>query len=362
MQFFNLFHKEPLTDIDSFLQSAHSEKWDYMKAINIKQQHLQQATHEQLMDNPVDIANGVVKVEMLFGHSFFDVFNNLIIKHHDDGEIRLMFYSDVFSLDTIMTFYDRVKSNLGLGIIYNPKFSSFKEVDKVRQLTKGTYNTKSDEILQSWYKQPFSFTLNYKIEPLRQLMFIVSNKSQKSQDFSQRNIGTLIKLLKHSPYEFFEETEIDAEPFFEEEKIKFIDYTFKLDPPEFKVFDQAKIRIFGIEKDLSNNKSMLVTYVSNDTIDTSTMIEICNKLVKIYGPDDAGYSELRPHEIDRLNDNEYWTGRSWFMNRNHQLQNFKDPNQNTLYWVSFTSNPEEGTTLSILGYDDMLAYQQKIDS
>jgi len=103
-------------------------------------------------------------------------------------------------------------------------------------------------------------------------------------------------------------------------------------------------------------KSLLVTYQTEKKVDAVTVIRIVDELVKIYGADDSGYAELRPHEIDIIEQDPYWSGRSWFINKDHGLQDMNDQNQQTLYWVNLALNPEDGLFLSVLGYDAMREY------
>jgi hypothetical protein len=358
--FSKLFKRNDPSQLDSFLDSTTAETWDYLDALQLKPGQLHQATHEQLMDNPSDVAIGVNKVEVVSGRYFFELFGSLIIKHHDDGEVRLMFNNTISDSAKVLALYEQLKGHLGGGIHYEPKFASFHDPAKVAAVAGGKYDGHADGLLHFWQKGRFGFTLNYKIDPLRQLVFIVTFDPEKVPDTQVRESGTLIGLLKHDIHEVFIRQEISATPVSENGQVKFIDYTFRITPPELGLFELIQVRIFGTEKTMANVKSLLVTYQTRRKPESSAVIRLVDQLVKIYGMDGSGYAEMRPHEIDMVDEDPYWTGRSWLINQDHGLQDMDDPRQQTLYWINLTLNPEDGLNLSVLGFDDMQAYQQRL--
>jgi hypothetical protein len=169
--------------------------------------------------------------------------------------------------------------------------------------------------------------------------------------------GTLLQLLQHNITELFGTEENFSIPFIENGEVKFTDYVFHVDPPELRIFNIVKIRVLGTERSLTNVKSLLVNYQTDNTWEIRDVILLVDALLKIYGPDDTGYAELQPHEIDNIEQESYWTGRSWLINQDHGLQDLGDTSRQTLYWINLNMNPEDGLNLSILGFDHMEAYQ-----
>lgn len=355
--FENLFNRSQPVTLDSFLNSTGSTTWDYLAILRLKASQLHQATHEQIMDNPGDVAIGVNRVEVVLGQQFFGLFGSLVIKHLDNGAIYLMFNDDITDSGKIISLFEQLKSHLGGGVHYEPKFASFNNPAKVISLVNGKFDSTADELLHVWLKGRFSFTLNYKIEPFRQLLFKITYNAEKLPDTQIREKGTLLDLLTHDIFEVFNRPEDEATPVLENGLVKFVDYTFHVNPSELGLFELIEIRIFGTEKSMAKVKSLLVTYKTKHKPRSPEVIQLVDRLVKIYGPDGSGYAEMQPHEIDMVDEDPYWTGRSWFINQYHGLQDMNDLGQRTLYWICLALNPEDGLNLSVLGFDDMIAYQ-----
>ncbi|MCQ6960113.1 hypothetical protein [Mucilaginibacter aquariorum] len=325
--------------------------------LQIKAHQLHRATQQQILDNPGDVAIGVNQVEVVLGHTFFNLFGSLVIKHHDDGELRLMFNQTSFDADQVAALYWELKTHFGQGIHHQPNFSSFEDLQKIRSIAQKKYDGPNDEIWHYWSAGRFGFVLNYKIEPLGQLLFSVTNRPEKVADVKIRDKGTLLQLLQHNITELFGTEENFSIPIIENGEVKFTDYVFHVDPPELRIFNTVKIRVLGTERSLTNVKSLLVNYQTDNTWEIRDVILLVDALLKIYGPDDTGYAELQPHEIDNIEQESYWTGRSWLINQDHGLQDLGDTSQQTLYWINLNMNPEDGLNLSILGFDHMEAYQ-----
>jgi|GEM_PF-1272612 hypothetical protein len=347
------------TRIDEFLQSTFQQSWNYLEELSLAEADLQKATFEQILDNQADVDEGVNQVKMKFDTVFFNLFPKLIIKHRGDGSFQLMFYTETHQPEDIAQFYNNLKSTLGKGFFADHKFSSFEDRERIVNLSKGKFDSPKDEILHLWNHGRFTFTLNYQLEPLRQFLFIVNLAAERLPDHKPRTKGTILNALTHDIREIISRTPQKTEPFYENEEIKFVDYTFELNPPELGLFEQARIRIFDPEKRIHENIQTHITYYSKYEIDTSKTIIFCDALSKIYGKDNYGSTELKSHELDFLDDSEFWTGRSWLFNTSHCLQDLEDETQNTLYGVTITANPDEdGLCLHILVFNKMMDYQE----
>ncbi|HEY4327171.1 MAG TPA: hypothetical protein VGN20_24500 [Mucilaginibacter sp.] len=352
------FSRRNKTEINTFLRSTFQDDWNYLDALGLNKNELEEVPFEQILNNPDDLVDGVTKVELKLRTRFFDLFEHLIIKHRCEGDISLMFFADVHQSAAILSFYHILKTNLGGGFIKESKFSSFDEANKVEKLAEGKFEKETDEIMHTWLNGNIATTLNYKLNPLRQLLFLVRIRPERFPDCEVRGNGTILNILQHSINEVVSRDEIENEPFYEDAKIKFVDYSFHLDPPELEIFEEMRIRIFDQNKCLDENVQTHVTYYSKYEIETASIIKLCDQIAKLYGSDNYGDSELQPHELDLVDDSDFWAGRSWLFNTAHGILDLNDPEQSMLYGITITANPDEdGLSLHILNYNKMLDFQ-----
>lgn len=350
------------TSIDNFINSTVLDGWNYINALGLDKEKVLTATHDQILDNPNDVVDGVVHVEVVLNTVFFGIFDSLIVKYRDNQSVQLMFYTTIDDAQTVLSFFQQLRTTLGGGILADHKFSSFNESDKVDQLTRGEFEYESDELMHLWHSGDFSFTLNYRIDPLRQFLFIVQYNPRGNTDRLIRTNGTLLNILGHDLTTVLQQEELESEPKLEQDKIKFVDYTFVLSPSELGVFDEIKIRVFDESREINENIQTHVTYYSKYEVDTSKAIILCDKIIAIYGRDNYGDAELQPHELDMLENSETWTGRTWWLNKAHGLYDLNDPNQNLLYEIRLGSDDDVGFSLHVLCFDKMLEYHKLMNS
>jgi hypothetical protein len=162
------------TILGDYILSTFMNDWDYLGSLKMNSQQVNQVPLETLLENPMDVALGVTKVETKFGTLFFDIFDKLVIKHFSDGSVTLMFHTEIKNPNKPLNFYQSLKAELGGGYHYAPKFSTFEMTEKVIALAKGKYDDEHDEILHFWNTGDFGFTLDFKLDPFRQLLFSVS--------------------------------------------------------------------------------------------------------------------------------------------------------------------------------------------
>jgi hypothetical protein len=205
--------------------------------------------------------------------------------------------------------------------------------------------------------EKFSFTLNFKLDPLRRLLFNVIFKPLKEIDRSVRIRGTIVPLLKHRINEVLMQTPLKTEPRYEQGHIIFTDYFYQLNPPEFGVFDEVEIKLNGESQQILPNTHSNVTYYSKYEISTKHVIKLVDQIVKIYGKDDYADAELLPHEVDLIENSEFWTGRNWLINQHHALQVLDNPLEYTIYQLSIRADPnDKGLNLTITGFNTLLEY------
>lgn len=267
-----------------------------------------------------------------------------------------MFYTDMHQPAPVLEFYRALRSNLGGGILADHKFSSFNEENKVKALSQGYFSSSDDELMHLWNHENFNFTLNYRVDPLKQFLFIVTFSPEKKPDTAPRINGTILSVLNHNIPHLLAQKAVKEQVTKESGVVKFIDYTFALDPPEFGTFEEVRIRVFSEVKQIDQDIQTHVTYYSKYEIDTSKIIILCDNLAHVYGKDNYGDKEIMPHELDMLDGSELWTGRSWLFNTSHAIQDLSDKTQSTLYGVTITLTPDDGLCLHILAFNKMMDY------
>jgi hypothetical protein len=183
-----------------------------------------------------------------------------------------MFFAEVRQSAPVLAFYAVLKASLGGGIVKESRFSSFNQTAKVQSLAAGKFETEKDEIVHTWLNDNITITLNYKLSPLRQFLLLVGIKPEKQPDLQFRNKGTILNILQHDIREIVKQTEIKAETTYADEQVKFVDYTFNLDPPELGIFEQMRIRIFDKNKRIDEQIQTHVTYYSKYEVDISAFV------------------------------------------------------------------------------------------
>lgn len=352
----------PSPTIADLIHSTFLENWPYQETLQIKPSQLLEASYDMILSNPGDVAIGVNRVQVVINHNFFNAFDCLVIKHFTSGQTTLMFNAQINRAETVVDIYNQLKDILGNGWTFEPKFSIFSELKKIISLARGEYEEPSDEILQVWNIGEFNVLLNYKLDPLSQLLLSISQRSKKEPDQYVRVNGTLLNLLKFSAEEVIAMPEVKHEVMEENGAVKYIDYTIQLDEPEMSLFDRVRLRVFNAEKKLDLSVQMHISYFSEFEMNASQVINLVNLVAGIYGADNSGMWEIEPHEIDQVEADEMWLGRSWTFNRAHKIYDHDDPGQSILYQVSITGNPDQdGIILHILAYDQMINFQEMLN-
>lgn len=350
------------TNLEDFIFATFTDDWHYLNSLHLHLRQVDQIPYERIFnDNPMDVADGVSRVETKFGMLFFDLFDNLVIKHYHDGAVKLMFYTEIKNPNKPLNFYRQLKEQLGGGWTYEQKFATFGMTEKVISLSKGKYESPKDEVLHVWNHGDFSFTLNFQLNPLRRLLFLVSRRVQKEIDRSVRAKGTLLPLLKNGINEVLSGQPEREEPHSEQGKIKFTDYYYRLKEPEFGIFELAEFKVFATHRFIGPKVHSVVTYYSRYEINTDRVVTLVDQLVAIYGTDDYGYRELALHEVDMIEHSESWTGRSWLINQHHALQNLSEPSETTVYQITLilTNNDDpddKGLHLTVNGFNTLMEY------
>lgn len=355
--FSRFFKRNNPTSLNTFLKEVFHNQKDPYDVLNLNNEKFENATLDQILDNPGDVADGVNAVEMDFSTTYFNHFRALVIKHQADGIIRWMFYDTIDNATTILNIFAELKSTLGEGFIQDEKFATFYQVDKVSALSCGRWHIANDEILHLWQKQKVTVLLNYQLQPLRRLLLSFTIHPEKIKSTVIRNKGTLIELMQQDLRLLLIETELNAITTEERGTIKFIDYTYELIPEELNYFNRVDIRLFSLTKFIDKEVHTNVTYWSTLAFEVQDVILLVDQLCRLNGPDNHGDEEMKPYEIDLVENKEFWTGRSWDFNESHALINYDDKDQRYLYNFRLDYDPDNlGLKISIIGYNKMLQH------
>lgn len=272
----------------------------------------------------------------------------------------LVFNDIVTDSSYVLGLFKQLVDLLGHGYHDEQRTLSFHDHDKVQALSKGRLNAPDDVIGHAWTHGDFGFSFSYRTKVEGELVFSVTQTPIKSIDLSPRVNGTMIDILRYSIVEIVEMQEISSMPYHENSEIKYVDYTFQLEPPELEIFDRVRVRIFNSEKRIDSGQ-FRVTYFSRFEVDTADVISVCDKVLKIYGADSQGSLEILPYEVDMIDATIFWTGRNWWINKAHGLKDFANDADIMSYWLYLILSPDEdGFSLHIVGYDNMLVHQKKI--
>lgn len=316
-----------------------------------------QATQEELLANPEDIGDGVIAVRKKFDTLFFDMFDGMLIKQHDDGTARYFFYTTTQDANFVIKLSSLLFQKFGVGHYDSNKFSPFTETEKISRLARGKYITPKDAFAQAWMAEKYTVSMSYLISPLRQLMLLVTEKLEREPDLAVRNKGTIADLLKLDLQQVFTQPPLDKQQEIKDGQLKFTDYYFRLSEPELRIFDVLKVRILGQDPTYSPQADVSLFFSTSDVVAFEQILPIVERLIRMYGPDLAGSNQLESYEIEDLQQGKYWMGRTWMLNEQHGMYDPSAEGQKTVYivWLALDEN-DNGFTLDIDGYNKMLDF------
>lgn len=323
---------------------------DVTKSLKVSPKKFQKIDYENLMvSNPGLISEGVT--EVLIGKNagkFFNLYNHLEVwKYQDKTKYRFIVVTN--DLNLIKDAYNSL-GFLGKGLYDNERFTSFFDEKELTQIAAGSYQ---GEAFHTWVGalDNCTITLHYLGTPEYQLTLILSVKDPKSPDTTVRDRGTIKNLLTTDFSQLSAENAHKKQVELDDNgNIVFTDYTFLLQHKELSVFDTAVVRIFGESPIINSSADMNLFLKDSSTPELAKIIQLVDKLTKIYGPDNHGSGVLEPHEIENLENRELWLGRRWDLNTSHAI--WHNDTADMLYTVNLSfDDEEEALSLDILGYN-----------
>ena len=273
------------TQLKDFIAAIKKGERDFLETLKLNESDFHDASFDELLSNTDDVLVGVNRVQKNFNKKIFNIFNNTLIKHHDNGDIKFIFYTTTNDGNKVYDFATTLFNEFGQGIFDDRRFTPFTNKQKINNLSQGTYFHQSDEIVHSWFYENISFLLQYKISPLQQFSFMVTIGAPKQYDFTIRRKGTILDLLSFDIHTLLNTEFLDLNEEIENDQIKFINYTYTLDEKEFNIFDTIMIRIFDSVRSFRKKVQTHVTFFSQIPIQSDAKIRVVEKLISVYGID-----------------------------------------------------------------------------
>ena len=352
------FNKKIRTTLTEFLTELKLGNENVLKIIGLNESSFRTESYEQILENPADIASGVIGVKTKFNIKAFYVFNNILLKEHDNGDLKHIFYTTTRDYEKINSIAETIYSVLGTGYFDAELPTSFKDKQKLSNLTKGISESTDDEIMNLWMIDNITILLQYKSNPNYEFSLFVTKNTEKEVDRTSRRSGNITELLITDISNLFLEQENSrTENIDDDGNISYVKYYYELNPFEFGAFNTLEIQQGGKEKDHSFQKGTNLTFTSSEDISLVSMVEILEKLIKMYGADNGGTEELEMYELDMLENRQNWTGRSWGFNEVHGIYDVDNPNEQPSYsvWLNYDEY-DSGFTLTILSYNQLKEY------
>ena len=352
------FTKKIKTALPEFISKLNSGKDNVLEILDLKESDFKRLSYDQIIENPADMASGVVGVKAKFNIKAFGIFDSLLIKELDNRDIKYIFHTTTKDYNKINEIADTIHSILGESYCNTEIHSSFTEKDKVLNLTRGSYNSLADELVDVWLIEDITILLQYRIDPKFEFSLFVTKSLPKKINRETRKNWTIAKYLKNDFSTIFSEQEdYKLEVLSDDGTVASTKYYYHLDSRELNIFNRLEIQQGGSQKDFSFQKPTNLTFTSFEDISLVEMVEVIEKLIKMYGPDNNGTEELEIYELDILENKRSWTGRSWGFNEVHGIYNVDSPNENMSYsvWISY-DDMDSGFTLTILAYNNLIEY------
>jgi hypothetical protein len=349
------FRKDNKVSVKEFLTAIKSGNRNFIDTLKLKETDFHDASFEELMSNTDDVIAGVNRVQKNFSKVYFNIFNNCLIKHHDDGDVKFLFYTVTKDATSIIRFSSELFDQLGPGNFDDNQFTPFTNHQKIKEISSGIYFNDTDEVLHLWFYEDVTFMLQYRISPLQQFSLMVTINAPKIQDHSIRRKGTILDLLHFNIHHILSTEPLRSTKEIVAQKIKFVDYLYSLDKQEFDAFDMITIRIFDSEQLFRTNIQTHVTLFSSTPINADTKIEIAEKMIKMFGKDNSGSAELEVHERDIIEAGTFWTGRTWRFNEQHGLIAKVGSDEKVSYEVRMSDfENAERFNISILAFNELV--------
>jgi hypothetical protein len=174
---------------------------------------------------------------------------------------------------------------------------------------------------------------------------------------SIKRSGTILDLLKTDFRYLLNKKEDFKEMEVINKKIKYTDFHYLLAEKELGVFDKTVVRLFDQRRHFDTSLHTHLTFTTSSEPSLKKMVTAIETLINLYRTDEFQHLDLDLSELEVIEKRDYWPGRNWNFNINHQLWKINDPEELFSYAVSiYYDSYEEGFTMRIFGYNNLIAH------
>ncbi|MFT4168937.1 MAG: TIR domain-containing protein [Dysgonomonas sp.] len=355
LEFIDISQIEGIAEFSGAISSI--QDINILKLLNLSFSEFFDAS-QHISENPQDVENGVVKVYIKTNLYLFKTFHTCVLKVYDNGDKQYLLYTTTKDIQQIINIYETLSSVLGIGVYDNRIRNSFRDISKIKDIADGFSFSESDACHAMWrINDVYTIWLNYHVNPLQQLVLSIDERKVVDRPNISRNDSILNYM--HFDIEDIIKDSIEIYKDIENDKIRYIDYFALLPTPLFKIFTNAKIRIFGSEKKFHmETQTHLFFYTKNNIFNIEDIKSITTELVSIYGTDNSGQGNLNKYEIENASTYQSWIlGRWYSFDKTHRLLNRKS-NESSMYDVRIEYNEitDEGLHLSVIAFNNLVKY------
>src|SRR5690349_12482217 len=123
MSFF--FKQKSEVSFENFISEIKKGKREFLNILKTPEMNFQTAPFQELLSNTDDILSGVNQVQKNFSNIYFDIFDSCLIKHHDNGDLKFVFYTTTQDFNAIMRISSILFTAFGQGIYDDQRFIPF---------------------------------------------------------------------------------------------------------------------------------------------------------------------------------------------------------------------------------------------
>ena len=166
--------KKGSLSIEEFCEELRSNlKIDVVKSLDLPFNKFTKADKYDLKSNPDDVRNGVVEVNYL-NHSLnvFGIYTSCVIKTYNTGRKQYFFHTTTDDSDLVIKIADMLYEKFGQGIYDDRINSTFRNKEKVINISKELGLPTKDECVTMWsVRDNVSLWLQYRLNPMKQFIF-----------------------------------------------------------------------------------------------------------------------------------------------------------------------------------------------
>lgn len=345
----------PQLSLADFIAAVKNGQRDFFHILGLTPTAYREATFDQLMDNTDDVLAGVNRVLIWDGGQFFGTFPNSLVKYHENGDVKFIFYGVMTGASEVLTTAGVMFEGLGPGMRHEDNGVPFTNVPHLLALAQGTLTAERDSMLHSWSLGDTSWLLQYKTSPRQQFSLMVTINAARQTDFSIRRKGTVLELLQCDVPGVMDTGAITREENRDGTELRFVDYAYPLPEKAGGIFDWLRIRKWDAQKRFDKNQYTMATFCATAPLTGDQKIRMMERLIQIYGSDDVGWGELEIHEREQLDAGTFYTGRRWSFNQQHGLLNRENENEQLSYEVDVDDMAdEERFKIVVYGYNELV--------